>query len=281
MGSDWLGLEGKTVLVAGLANRKSVAWHVGKRLEEAGARVVWTVHTEKRRQDVAKLLPGADVLVCDVEKQEEIDRLAAELAKRGTKLDGLVHSIAFASYSEQARSFHATARKDFLRAVDVSCFSLIALAKALEDLLAPGASVVAISISTTRMAAENYGAMAPVKAALDSAVVFLAKSFAARGVRFNAVGAGPLKTASSAGIPGYLESYLYAESATLRKKALETGEVADATVFLLSPRSSGFAAQTLVIDAGMSVNWFDRELVERAMRTSESYPPETSSSSSR
>jgi len=270
VGSDWLGLSGKTVLVAGLANKKSVAWHVGKRLEEAGARVIHSVHTEKRRAEVLKLLPGADVLVCDVEKQGEIDALARELERRGIKLDGLVHSIAFASYTPSeagtAPAFHETSRKDFLRAIDVSCFSLIAMANALKDLFAPGASVVAISISTTRMAAENYGAMAPVKAALDSAVVFLAKSFAERQVRFNAVGAGPLKTASSAGIPGYLESYLYAESATLRKKALETGEVADTAVYLLSPRSSGIHAQTLVLDAGMSVNWFDRSLVERAMR---------------
>lgn len=266
MGSDWLGLSGKTVLVAGLANRKSVAWHVGKRLEEAGARVIHSVHTEKRRADVLKLLPGADVLVCDVEKQTEIDALAAELARREVKLDGLVHSIAFASYTSASGSFHETSRRDFLRAIDVSCFSLVALANAFRDIFTTGASVVAISISTTRMAAENYGAMAPAKAALDSAIVFLAKSFAERGVRFNAVGAGPLKTASSAGIPGYLESYLYAESATLRKRALETGEVADATVYLLSPRSSGFSAQTLVLDAGMSVNWFDKDLVERAMR---------------
>lgn len=291
---DWLGLAGKTVLVAGLANRKSVAWHVGKRLEEAGARVIHSVHTEKRKQDVLKLFggrsaserigpgsgrtahgneraePGADVLVCDVEKQAEIDGLARELERRGAKIDGFVHSIAFASYSPTAdgtpRAFHETSRQDFLRAVDVSCFSLVAMSNALKDFLAPGASVVAVSISTTRMAAENYGAMAPVKAALDSAIVFLAKSFAEARVRFNAVGAGPLKTASSAGIPGYLESYLYAEAATLRKKALETGEVADAVTYLLSSRSSGFNAQTLVLDAGMGVNWFDRELVERAMR---------------
>ncbi len=270
MGSDWLGLSGKTVLVAGLANRKSVAWHVGKRLEEAGARAIHSVHTQKRRVDVLKLLAdgqgAADVLVCDVEKQTEIDALAAELSRRGVALDGLVHSIAFASYSGGPRPFHETSREDFLRAIDVSCFSLVALSNAVKGLFAPKASVVAISISTTRMAAENYGAMAPVKAALDSAIVFLAKSFSQAGVRFNAVGAGPLKTASSAGIPGYLESYLYAEAATLRKRALETGEVADAALFLLSPRSSGFNAQTLVLDAGMGVNWFDKDLVERAMR---------------
>jgi len=264
--SDWLGLTGKTVLVCGLANRKSVAWHVGKRLEEAGARVIHSVHTGKRRADVKKLLQGGDVRVCDVEKQAEIDALASELAREGVHLDGLVHSIAFASYSGGPRPFHETLREDFLRAVDVSCFSLVALANALKERFTAQASVVAVSISTTRMAAENYGAMAPVKAALDSAIVFLSKSFAERGVRFNAVGAGPLKTASSAGIPGYLESYLYAESATLRKRALETGEVADAVTYLLSPRSSGFVAQTLVLDAGMGVNWFDKALVERAMR---------------
>ena len=161
MGSDWLGLSGKTVLVCGLANRKSVAWHVGKRLEEAGARVIHSVHTEKRRADVLKLAPGADVVVCDVEKQSEIDALAAELARRGARLDGLVHSIAFASYTPSetggARPFHETTRQDFLRAIDVSCFSLVALSKALEGRFVPGASVVAISISTTRMAAENYG----------------------------------------------------------------------------------------------------------------------------
>jgi enoyl-[acyl-carrier protein] reductase I len=115
------------------------------------------------------------------------------------------------------------------------------------------------------MAAENYGYMAPVKAALDSAVVFLAKSFSAFSrVRFNAVCAGLLKTASAAGIPGYVESYLYAERCTLRKQALDTGEVADTVLFLLSPRSSGINAKGIVVDAGMDVNYFDRQLVLRA-----------------
>lgn len=264
--SNWLGLEGRTVLVTGLANKKSVAWHVGEGLAKAGARVVWCVHTEKRRAEVAKLTGDALVLVCDVEGEDSIEALARELGARGAKLDGLVHSIAFANYSGGPRPFQHTPKADFLRAVDVSCFSLVRLAGALEELLAPGASVVAISISTTRMAAENYGFMAPAKAALDSSVVFLAKSFAPRGVRFNAVAAGLLKTSSSAGIPGYLDSYLFAEQATLRKKNLETREVADTALFLLSSRSSGLNAQSVVVDAGMGVNFFDRDLVRRATR---------------
>jgi enoyl-[acyl-carrier protein] reductase I len=114
------------------------------------------------------------------------------------------------------------------------------------------------------MAAENYGFMAPVKAALDSSVCFLAKSFSQFSkVRFNAVCPGLLKTASSAGIPGYVDSFLYAEQATLRKRAVQTEEVANAVAFLLSPRSSGINAQGLVIDAGMSINYFDSAFVHR------------------
>jgi enoyl-[acyl-carrier protein] reductase I len=141
----------------------------------------------------------------------------------------------------------------------------VALANAFKTSLDASASVVAVSISTTRMAAENYGYMAPVKAALDSTLVFLAKSFSQFSeVRFNAVAPGLLKTSASAGIPGYVDSYLYAEQVTLRRRALETAEVANAIAFLLSPRSSGINAQQLVIDAGMSTNYFDQRLVRRS-----------------
>jgi len=114
------------------------------------------------------------------------------------------------------------------------------------------------------MAAENYGFMAPIKAALDSSICFLAKSFSQfSSVRFNSVCPGLLKSSASAGIPGYVESYLYAEQATLRKRAVETSEVSNAVAFLLSPRSSGINAQGLVIDAGMAINYFDKDLVQR------------------
>ena len=109
--------------------------------------------------------------------------------------------------------------------------------------------------------------MAPVKAALDSSLAFLAKSFSNFSrIRFNAVAPGLLKTSASAGIPGYVDAYLYAEQATLRKRAVQTEEVANTAAFLLSPRSSGINAQQIVVDAGMSVNYFDRELIRRALR---------------
>ncbi|MCC7420968.1 MAG: SDR family oxidoreductase [Planctomycetaceae bacterium] len=261
---DFLQLAGRSVLVTGVANRKSVAWHTARVLTEAGADVIYSVRSETRRDAVRKLVGEAPVLVCDVEHQDQIDRLRDELkALRPGGIHGLVHSIAFADYSAGWLPFHETPRKAFLQAIDISCYSLVALSNALRDQIdREHGSVVTISISTTRMAAENYGYMAPVKAALDSSLCFLAKSFSQFSkIRFNAVCPGLLKTSASAGIPGYVDSFLFAEKATLRKQAVQTEEVANAVAFLLSPRSSGINSQGLVIDAGMGTNYFDRDLV--------------------
>ena len=116
------------------------------------------------------------------------------------------------------------------------------------------------------MASENYGFMGPIKAALDSSLAFLAKSFSKFSkVRFNAVGPGLLKTSASAGIPGYVDSYLYAERVIPRGKAVQTGEAANVAAFLLSPRSAGINAQTIVVDAGMSINYFDADVVRNVV----------------
>ena len=259
---SFLNLEDKTFLVLGVANKKSVAYHIGKTLEEQKAKVLYAVHTEERKQSVADLLAPAPIYVCDMEQEESIAQLVRDVGAEHKTLHGMVHSLAFANYSDGFKPFHETVRKDFLQAVNISCFSFVALANGLKELFDSDASVVTISISTTRMAAENYGFMAPAKAALDSSVCFLAKSFSGFSrVRFNSVNAGLLKTSSSAGIPGYINCYLHAEKATLRKKGLATQEVANAAVFLLSPRSSGINAQGIVLDAGMSINYFDKDLL--------------------
>lgn len=264
---DFLQLTDKSILIFGVANRKSVAWHISRVLTEAGARCVYVVQNDQTRQNVAKLLGDAPVHVCDVEREAEIARLHDELAAAGVKFHGMVHSMAFADYSEGVKPFHETSKKAFLQAIDISCFSLISLSNAMKDLLMPDASVVTISISTTQMASESYGYMAPIKAALDSSLAFLAKSFSQFSqIRFNAVAPGLLKTSASAGIPGYVDAYLYAEQVIPRKKAVQTEEAANAAAFLLSPRSSGINAQRIVVDAGMAINYFDRAMVEQAMR---------------
>jgi enoyl-[acyl-carrier protein] reductase I len=265
---DFLELSGRTVLVFGVANRKSVAWFIAKTLEEQGATVLYSVRSEARRKSLEAQLAGKPVFICDVEKPEEVERLARDVTAAGhAPLHGLVHSIAFANYSEGFKSFHETKRADFLQATAVSAFSLIELARAFKPHLAGDASVVTIGISSLLVTPDNYGYMGPIKAALESSVRFLAKSFSAdTNVRFNAVGAGPLKTSASAGIPGYIDSYLYAEKLTFRKKNLETQEVANAVAFLLSRRSSGINGATLVVDAGLGLNYFDRDLIQLAMR---------------
>lgn len=264
---DFLQLSGKTILVLGVANRKSVAWHVAATLRDAGARVIYVVRSAERREQVARLVGEAPIHVCDVEFDDQIARLRDELAANGERLHGMLHSIAFADYDGSVKPFHETSKQQFLRAFDISCFSLVSLANALKDLLDPDASIVTISISTTRMASENYGFMGPIKAALDSSLAFLAKSFSRFSrIRFNAVGPGLLKTSASAGIPGYIDSYLFAEQVIPRHEAVQTEEAASVAAFLLSPRSSGINAQTIVVDAGMSINYFDAEVIRRAMR---------------
>jgi len=264
---SFLALENRSFLVLGVANRKSVAWAIGRTLEEQGARVVYSVRSEERRKALADLLKGRAVAVCDVEQEGAAERLAAEVGPAHGPFHGLVHSIAFANYAEGVRPFHETRRADFLQATAISSFSLVELARAFKPHLAPNASVVTIGISSLLVTPDNYGYMGPVKAGLESTVRFLAKSFSAdTEIRFNAVGAGPLKTSSSAGIPGYLESYLYAEKLTFRKRALTTQEVADAAAFLLSERSSGINGATVTVDAGLGSNYFDKDVIRLAMR---------------
>lgn len=266
---SFLDVAGKKYVVFGLANKKSVACAIARTLIEEGAEVLHVVRSQEREKNAKKLFPDSKVFICDVEEEKNIirvrDEIQKDLAGRGDdiKLGGIVHSIAFANYSEGLKPFHETLKQDFLQAVDISCFSFVSIANHFRNLLADDASMVTISISTTRMAAENYGYMAPIKAALNSSLCFLAKSFADfSSIRFNAVAPGLLKTSASAGIPGYVDSYLFAEKAIPRKRALATKEAADTAVFLLSPRSSGINAQTVVVDAGMEINYFDKEIIK-------------------
>lgn len=264
---NFLQVDGKKFVVAGVANKKSVAWHIAQGLKANGAEVIYTVRSAARKEQLTKLVGNSPIYICDVEHPEQIAALTEALRADGHALiHGLVHSIAFANYPEGIRPFHETTPEQFLQSTNISCFSLIALSNALSTLFDRQASVVTIGISTTTMASESYGFMAPVKAALQSSLAFLTKSFSKFSeVRFNSVSAGLLKTSASAGIPGYIDAYLFAEQVIPRKRALTTEEVANTALFLLSPRSSGITAQTLVVDAGMAINYFDRDIINKVV----------------
>lgn len=258
---SFLNIEEKVFLITGVANKKSVAYFTAQGLLDNGAKLIFSVQNKNNQAKTQKLFPASDVLICDVEKAESINQLGACLKEREIKLSGLLHSIAFANYSEGLVPFHETKVADFLQATNISCLSLITLTNALKECFHNDASIVTISISNTR--ATSYGYMGPIKAALDSSVAFLAKSLSEiSSIRVNAVCSGPLKTSASAGIPGYVDNYLYAEKLTLRRQALKTEEIANTALFLLSPTSSGINANGIVVDAGMSCNYFDQSIVK-------------------
>lgn len=255
---DFLNIKDKTFFIAGVANKKSVAYFSAKTLMENGAKCIFSVQSEAHIEAVKKLFPESEVFVCDVENKEHLQSLSKKIP--GT-LDGILHSLAFANFSEGVKPFHETKREDYLQAAQISSFSLVELANTLKEKLNPEASIVTISISNTK--ATSYGYLGPIKAMLDATVPFLAKSFSEFSkIRVNAVGAGPLKTSASAGIPDYIDNYLFAEELTMRKEALQTQEVANTVCFLLSPKSSGINASTVLVDAGMSSNYFDQNVVK-------------------
>lgn len=264
---SFLQLENRVILVMGVANKKSVAYHIARTLEEEGATVLYSVRNETRKKSLEKLLTGKPVYICDMERKKEIEGLARQIESKHATLHGVVHSIAFANYGEGMKPFHETKREDFLQATQISCFSVVEVVNALKPVLAKDASILAIGISSHQVTAENYGYMSPIKAALDGTMRYLAKSFSPDSeIRFNTVNPSLLKTSASAGIPGYLESYLYSEKITFRGKAVQTQEVANVGVFLLSPRSSGINGGSIKVDAGMDCNYFDKEVVRLAMR---------------
>ena len=176
----------------------------------------------------------------------------------------------FANYDEGIRPFHQTPKRDFLQAMDISCFSFISIANHFKTLLSRQASLVTISISTTRMAAENLRLHGPGQgSALNPHFVFFGQKFfrLLRGPLQRGIARGLLKTSASAGIPGYIDSYLYAEQATLRKKGgCKPKKPLIVATFLLSPRSSGMTGQCLVVDAGMGINYFDHHIVNSVAR---------------
>jgi enoyl-[acyl-carrier protein] reductase I len=261
-----LQLTDKTFLITGVANRKSIAFSVAKSLEESGARVILTFQNDDIAQKTLKLFPDVDSYIVDVENQDSIDQLRDSLKEKEIVLDGFLHSMAYANYLNP-KPFHETSYEDYVQADRISHFSLIALSNSLKDIFNKNASVVTMSISNTRVT--SYGYMGPIKATLDASVSYLAKSFSAFSkVRFNAVCAGPLKTSASSGIPGYIDNYLYAEKLTLRKEALKTEEVANTALFLLSPLSTGINATGITVDAGMSCNYFDQDVVKTTVDNS-------------
>jgi enoyl-[acyl-carrier protein] reductase I len=254
-----ISLEGRVAVVFGVANKRSIAWGIAQRLQQAGAQVVVTYQNERLAQEAQDLiaeLPNAQAFQCDVSKDEEIERLFEQLARQYPKLHVLVHSVAFAPAEELRREFLLTSREGFRIAHDVSVYSLIALSRAAAPLLEGGGSILTLTYYGSEKVVPNYNVMGVAKAALEASVRYLANDLGPRKVRVNAISAGPIKTLAARGISGLGDMLkAHAERSPL-KRNVEVREVADAALFLASDLSSGVTGEVLYVDCGYNVMGF-------------------------
>ncbi len=247
-------LEGKTALVLGIANRWSLAYSIAAAFRREGARLVVTYQGERQRETVEELateLGATRLLACDVSEEDQLERLSAEL--KDTAPEAVVHSIAFANREDLARPFHETSRSGFLLAHDISAYSLVAVGRAVAPLMTRGGSITTLSYLGANRVIPNYNVMGVAKAALESAVRYLASDFGPRAIRVNAISAGPVKTASARAIKdfsGILD--FVAERAPLRRNT-DPEEVADTAVFLASDLGRGVTGNVLYVDAGFQI----------------------------
>ncbi len=252
-------LEGRTAVVFGVANKRSIAWAIAQRLQAAGARLALTYQNERIEQECRDLianLPNAAAFQCDVSRDEEIARLFAQLKERYGGLNILVHSIAYAPPEELKGEFLNTSREGFRVAHDVSVYSLVALARAAAPLMAEGGSIVTMTYYGAEKVVPRYNVMGVAKAALEAAVRYLASDLGKHKVRVNAISAGPIQTLAARGISG-LGTMLkdHAERAPLGRN-IDVGEVANAALFLASDLSTGVTGEVIYVDCGYNIMGF-------------------------
>jgi len=254
-------LQGRTAVVFGVANKRSIAWSIAQGLHAAGMKLAITYQNERLEQEAKDLilsLPGAEAYMCDVSKDEEIARLFATLKERHGKLHTLVHSVAYAPADEMKNDFVNTTREGFRIALDVSVYSLIAVARAAAPLMQneDGGSIMTMTYYASEKVVPRYNVMAVAKAALECTVRYLAYELGKQKIRVNAISAGPVKTLAARGIPGFTDMHkAHAERAPLGRN-VEVTEVGNTGVFLASDASSGITGEVLYVDCGYNIMGF-------------------------
>ncbi|PYR57256.1 MAG: NADH-specific enoyl-ACP reductase [Acidobacteria bacterium] len=248
-------LSGKRGLIVGIANKRSISWAIAHAAHNAGARLAVTYQGERLEQNVRELSAALSeplILPCDVTDDAQMANVFSEIEQRFDGLDFLVHGAAFASREELSNPFVQTTRDGFRVSLDVSAYSLIALARGALPLMERrgGGSILTLSYLGSQRVFQNYNVMGVAKAALEASVRYLPADLGAKNIRVNAISAGPIKTLAAAGIAGFSNILqIYRERAPL-KRTVETAEVADAAVFLLSDAGRAITAEVLMVDAG-------------------------------
>jgi len=248
-------LSGKTGLIIGVANKRSIAWAAAKAASSAGARVAMTYQGERLEENVRELAAGLTdplILPLDVTDDAQIAHVFTEIEKTFGTLDFVVHGAAYAPREELSNPFHQTTRAGFKMALDVSAYSLIAIARGALPLMEKkgGGSIVTLTYLGSERVFPNYNVMGVAKAALESTVRYLAADLGPKNIRVNAISAGPIKTLAASGVAGFSSILqIYRDRAPLRR-TVDTSEVADAAVFLISDAGRAVTAEVLMVDGG-------------------------------
>lgn len=246
-------LQGKKAVICGVANNKSIAYGVAEAFRRHGAEIAlsWVGEALKKRvEPIAEELGAAFTFPCDVTDDAQIAEAAETVRKQWGKIDILVHAVAFAKREDLQGRYIDTSRDGFALALDVSAFSLVTLCKAFEPLMGEGGSVITLTYYGAQKMILNYNVMGVAKAALEASVRYLAYDLGAKGVRINAISAGPIKTLAASGISGFGKILNHIEKYTPLQRNVDPTDVGGAAVFLASPLAGGVTGDILFVDAG-------------------------------
>jgi enoyl-[acyl-carrier protein] reductase I len=249
-------LDGKKVLILGVANDMSIAWGITKQMKKHGAKVALSFVSEALKKRVQPLADeiGADfTFELNVQNDEHLENMAKTVKEEWGTFDVIIHSLAFAARSDLKGGFLKTSREGYSLAMDVSAYSLVAVVRSLKELMNPGASVTTMTYYGADKVVQNYNVMGPAKAALEANVRYLAYELATEDIRVNAISAGPIKTLASSGIAGFREKIGKLDDMSPMNRITQPEEVGGATVFLASDLASGVTGQTIFVDTGMSI----------------------------
>lgn len=254
-----IDLKGRTAIVFGVANKRSIAWAIAQKLNQAGAKLLITYQNERLKLEADEMireLDGAEAHQCDVSKDSEIDALFSTLKEKHGKLDILVHSVAFAPADALKNDFLQTTREDFRVSHDVSVYSLIALSRAAAPLMTDGGSILTLTYHGSTKVIPRYNVMGVAKAALEATVRYLAFELGRQKIRVNAISAGVLKTLASRGIKDLGEMLKATEERAPLQRNISQAEVGAAAVFLASELASGITGEVTYVDAGYNIMGF-------------------------
>lgn len=251
-------LDGKTGIVFGVANKRSIAWGIAQALSREGMRLAFTYQGERLKESVESLastIPGSLLLPCDVTSDAEIDSVYRSIEEQFGRLDALVHSVAYAPREDLENEFVKTSREGFKMAQDISAYSLVTLTRGALPLMEKngGGSVLALTYYGAEKVVEGYNLMGVAKASLEASVRYLAANLGPRNVRVNAISAGPVNTLAARGIKGFTTMLKHhAERAPLRRN-VELEEIGNAALFLLSPMGSAITGEVMFVDCGYNI----------------------------